>query len=171
MDQLGTVLSLDSLSFLLWILAWMLLYVWVSVWFSLSKALQFRSMLNILLATCLCIPSFVERNLAVLHVLFYSDYPPSVISSGSQMSLRPLEIFFHFLSLSLSLSPFHCLSLLFEAQPLSISHILFSQGKDFVPCPTPNQTRVCRLSVTFISPKVITMHHNPQFALLILFQI
>jgi len=91
------------------------------------------------------IPSFVERNLAVLHVLFY------------------------FLSLSLSLTLPLSLSPLFEAQPLSISHILFSQGKDFVPCPTPNQTRVCLLSVTFLSPKVITMHHNPQFALLILF--
>ncbi len=65
-------------------------------------------------------------------------------------------------SLSLSLLPSHGLSRSFEEQALSISDILFSQGKVIVLYTIPNQTHVCLLSVTFLSPKVITMHHNPQ---------
>lgn len=68
---------------------------------------------------------------------------------------------YHFLSLSLSPSHGLSLSLSFEEQALSISDIFFSQGKDIVLCPIPNQTHVCLLSVTFLSPPVITMYHNP----------
>lgn len=125
----------------------------LAAFFPISFSAQYFYSCNMLVSMAF----FVEKNLAVLHVcvFFFSDYPPTVISSGLQMSLRLLEHFLHVLS------PSHGLSLSFEEQALSISDILFSQGKDIVLCPIPNQTHVCFLSVTFLSPKVITMHHSP----------
>lgn len=93
----------------------------------------------------------------------FSDYPPLSSAQGYRCHAGFWSIFsMSYRFLSLSCPPTVSLSLSFEEQALSISHILFSQGKDIVLCPSPNQTRVCFLSVTFLSPKVITMHHNPK---------
>lgn len=124
--------------------------------------LSFCSMLRCL--TTICLYLLLSR----LSFTFFPDYPPTVISSGLRMSLRLLEHFPRVLSLSLS--PSLCLSLSFEEQTLSISDILFSQGKDIVLCPAPTKLMSVSYQPPFFHSRLSRCITTPRFPLLVLFQ-